>query len=183
MTIHPFHRVAVLVASLILTGGCTTIPTGPSMLVLPGSGKSFDQFRVDDRICRDYALAQIGGKPSSEAAIDSGVASAVVGTAIGTAAGAAIGGSRGAGVGAGTGLLIGSAAGVGASEGSFYANQRRYDIGYQQCMYANGHRIPVTGQFTTESARNVEAPPPPPPPPGAPPPPPPAGTAAPSPPR
>ncbi len=182
MTIHPFHRIAVLVASLILTGGCTTIPTGPSMLVLPGSGKSFDQFRVDDRNCRDYALAQIGGKPPREAAIDSGVATAVVGTAIGAAAGAAIGGGRGAGVGAGTGLLIGSAAGVGASEGSFYGNQRRYDIGYKQCMYANGHRIPVTGQFTVDSPREA---PPPPPPPGAPPPPPPpsTGTAAPTPPR
>ncbi|MFN0298869.1 MAG: hypothetical protein ACKVQU_00790 [Burkholderiales bacterium] len=180
MTTIPFHRVAVLVASLILTGGCTIIPTGPSMLVLPGSGKSFDQFRVDDRICRDYALAQIGGKPPGQASIDSGVASAVVGTAIGTAAGAAIGGSRGAGVGAGAGLLLGSAAGVGASEGSFYANQRRYDFGYQQCMYANGHRIPVTGQFTVESPREA-LPPPPPPPPGAPPPA--AGTAAPTPPR
>jgi hypothetical protein len=170
VTTTTFGRVAILFASLILTGGCTTIPTGPSMLVLPGSGKSFDQFRVDDRICRDYALAQIGGKPPREAAIDSGVATAVVGAAIGTAAGAAIGGSRGAGVGAGTGLLIGSAAGVGASEGSFYANQRRYDIGYQQCMYANGHRIPVTGRFTTESSRDAL---PPPPPPGTPPPPPP----------
>ncbi len=175
-------RLVMVIAGAIVTGACTTIPTGPSVLVLPGTGKSFDQFQIDDMRCRDYALVQIGGKTPSQASIDSGVASAAIGTAIGTAAGAAIGGSRGAGVGAGSGLVIGSAAGVGASEGSFYANQRRYDMGYQQCMYAMGHRIPVSGRFTTESARDA-LPPPPPPPAGTPPPPPPAGTASPGPPR
>jgi hypothetical protein len=164
-----FGRTAL--AGVFLLGACTVMPTGPSVLVLPGTRKTFDQFQADDWRCRDYALAQIGGKAPSQASIDSGVASAVVGTAVGTAAGAAIGGSRGAGVGAGTGLVIGSAAGAGASQGSFYENQRRYDMGYQQCMYAMGHRIPVSGRFTSEATS--EANPIPPPPPGTPPPPPP----------
>ena len=168
------RRASIVLAGVVLTGACTMVPTGPSILVLPGTGKTFDQFQIDDSRCRDYALVQIGGKTPSQASIDSGVATAVVGTAIGTVAGAAIGGSRGAGVGAGTGLLLGSAAGAGAAEGSFYENQRRYDMSYQQCMYANGHRIPVSGRFTVESPRDA---PPPPPPPGAPPPPPPPPAA------
>lgn len=68
-------RAAVLVATgmsraltyvpflaLLLIGGCTTLPSGPSMLVLPGTGKSFDEFRYDDGVCRQYAHAQVGGK-------------------------------------------------------------------------------------------------------------------------
>jgi hypothetical protein len=29
----------------LLLGACTTLPTGPSVMVLPGTGKNFDQFR------------------------------------------------------------------------------------------------------------------------------------------
>lgn len=150
---------------------CTTIPTGPSMMVLPGSGKDFEQFRVDDAECRQFALDSIGGKTATQAATESGVASAAVGAAVGAAAGAAIGGHQGAGVGAGSGLLIGGLAGTGASQSSAYGSQRRYDNHYVQCMYAKGHRIPVSGRFMTEAPR--AAAPYPPPPPGAPPPPPP----------
>jgi len=171
-----------LVALALSLAACATVPGGPSVLVLPGTGKSFDQFRVDDAACRQYALQQIGG--AAQAAQDSAVRSAVVGTAVGAAAGAAIGGSRGAGVGAGTGLIFGSAAGSEASYSSTYGAQRAYDHAYVQCMYAAGHRVPVSGAFTgtrgyasspssgaagAAPARSVT---PPPPPPGAPPPPP-----------
>ena len=33
-----------------LLGACATVPTGPSVMVLPGSGKSFEQFQVDDAV-------------------------------------------------------------------------------------------------------------------------------------
>jgi hypothetical protein len=46
--------------------------------------------------------------------------------------------------GASTGLPIGSVAGAGAADTSAYDVQRRYDYSYEQCMYANGHRIPVS---------------------------------------
>src|SRR5690606_36499592 len=73
---------------------------------------------------------------------DSGVRSAALGTVLGTVAGAAANGSRGAAVGAGTGLAMGGLAGVGAGQSSARSVQQRYDVGYQQCMYSKGHKIP-----------------------------------------
>lgn len=169
-------RVSPLVALLML-GACTTIPTGPSVMALPGTGKSFDQFRGDDADCRQFAFSQVGGATANETAVESGMKSATVGAAVGALAGAAMGGRQGAGVGAGVGLLAGSAAGAGAGQTSGYGSQRRYDNAYIQCMYAKGDRVPVSGQMTSGPARAVNPPPPgnaiPPPPPGAPPPPPP----------
>ena len=155
---------------LLLLGACTTIPSGPSVTVLPGSGKSFEQFRMDDAVCRQYALGQIGGVTPNQTATQSGVESAVVGTVVGAAAGAALGGHEGAGVGAGTGLLVGSLAGTGTAQASGYGTQRQYDASYVQCMYAKGHQVPVYGRITRQP-RAASYPPPPPP--GMPPPPPP----------
>jgi len=160
-------------AALLAVAGCVSMPAGPSMLVLPGTGKSFDQFRVDDFSCRQYAHDQIGGRSTEQRASDSVARSALLGTAIGAVAGAAFDGSRGAAVGAGTGLLFGSVAGAGAAESSSYGAQRRYDFAYQQCMYASGHRVPVSGRYATERRAESYRTPPPPPPPGTPPPPPP----------
>jgi hypothetical protein len=140
-------------------------------MVLPGTGKDFGQFRADDALCRGYALDSIGGTTANQAATDSGVRSAAVGTAVGAAAGAAIGGGRGAAVGAGTGLIVGSAAGVGAAQGSAYGSQERYDNSFIQCMYAQGHRVPVHGRMMAPPRTAYRSPPPPPP--GTPPPPPP----------
>ena len=141
---HSFKILFLLVSATTLSA-CTSFPTGPGMLVLPGTGKSFDQFRFDDTDCRQYASAQIGGKTANDAAIDSGVKSAVIGTAVGAAAGALIGGRNSAGVGAGSGLLMGSMVGTGTAESSGRVLQQRYDFGYQQCMFAKGHRIPIQG--------------------------------------
>jgi hypothetical protein len=171
-----------LLAGLLLVGACTTIPTGPSVLVLPGTGKNFDQFRFDDQECRHYAGSQLG-TTADEAQIDSGLKSAAIGTAVGAVAGAIAGGHRGAATGAGVGLIGGSVAGAGAAGASGYGAQRRYDNSYQQCMYAKGHRIPVAGrydrpaqQLTAPAVPPAPAAPgyttPPPPPPGTPPPPP-----------
>jgi hypothetical protein len=132
--------------------------------VLPGTGKSFDQFRFDDYECRQYAHAQAGGTTASQAAADSGVKSAVVGTAIGTAAGAALGGHQGAGVGAGVGLAAGALAGTGAAQASGRSLQQRYDFGYQQCMFAKGHKIPMSPEQASQYQAHRAAPPPPPPP-------------------
>ena len=48
-------------AAVMVLGACTTMPPGPTVPVLPGTGKSFDQFRTDDVTCQQYALAQVGG--------------------------------------------------------------------------------------------------------------------------
>jgi hypothetical protein len=91
--------------------------------------------------------------------------------AVGAAAGALIGGSSSAaGVGAGVGLLGGALAGSSAGHTSGYSLQQRYDAGYIQCMYAKGHKVPVTGRYTSSYERDSRdrpayySPPPPPPP-------------------
>ena len=117
-----FRRWSALLISSALVGGCASVPTGPSVMVLPGLGKSFEQFNADDAMCRQWGLQATGMTPG-EAAAQSGVASAAVGTAVGAAAGAAIGAAAGnpamgAAAGAGGGLLVGSAAGVSGARGT-----------------------------------------------------------------
>ena len=167
-------KIAVGVVVMLALTGCATTPTGPSVLVLPGTGKSFDQFNRDDVYCRDFAMRGLGGKTPGKAGTDSTVASSVAGTAVGAVAGAAIGGRQGAAVGAGTGLLFGSAVGSDTGRYERSNSQTRYDNAYIQCMYGAGHRVPVPGGMFTNETRpagssNVT---PPPPPPGNPPPPP-----------
>ncbi|MFN3883727.1 MAG: hypothetical protein ACK4Q4_03080 [Rhodocyclaceae bacterium] len=153
----------------LVLAGCASVPTAPSVLVLPGTGRTFEQFRADDVYCRDYAFQQIGGRSREQVAGSAAVQSAAVGTAIGAVAGAAIGGRDAAGVGAGMGLIVGSASGAEASRGAVYGSQRQYDHAYVQCMYARGHRVPVSmAGYTSTGPASL----PPPPPPGNPPPPP-----------
>lgn len=154
---------AIVVAAATLAG-CAVAPVGPSLMALPGTNKSFDQFRRDDFNCRQYASGMNGGLDSATAANNSAVGSAVVGTAIGAAAGAAFGGGSGAAIGAGAGLLAGSAVGVGNAQSSAYMTQSRYDQAYVQCMYASGNRVPVRGDMVLPQPAQRYAPPPPPPP-------------------
>ncbi|WP_432259540.1 hypothetical protein [Cupriavidus sp. TMH.W2] len=138
---------SLLLAVTLGLGACTTMPSGPSVMVLPGRNKTFDQFRGDDYNCRQFALGQVGGVSSQQAANTAAVGSAAVGTALGAAAGAAINGGSGAAAGAGAGLVTGSAVGASNSYYSGYSTQRRYDAAYIQCMYASGHRVPFYGQM------------------------------------
>lgn len=149
---------AILLPALL--AGCVSMPTGPSALVLPGTGKTFDQFRADDFSCRGYAQSQVGGT-AQQAAADSTVRSAALGTLVGAALGAAVDGGRGAGSGAGVGLAMGTMAGADAGNYSGNNLQRRYDYAYQQCMYAQGHRVPVAGGMMTESRQSPGSYPPP----------------------
>ena len=165
--------------TLLLLSACASVPNGPSAMALPGTGKSFDQFRSDDASCRQFAYEQVGGTTANQAANNSFAQSAVVGTALGAAAGAVAGGGEGAGVGAAVGLLAGSAVGAGQANMSSYEVQRRYDNAYIQCMYAKGHQVPVSGRIVTQQR---PAPSPPPAPAAYPPPPPPPGYMPPSPP-
>ena len=163
-------------AAGLLLIGCTTIPHGPSVMVLPGQGRTFDEFQYDDALCRQWSSQQIGDT-GNDAATRSTVTGAAVGTAIGAATGAAIGAAAGdpatgAAVGSGVGLLGGTT--VGAQHGTYAAEdlQRRYDAAYMQCMYAKGHQVPVPrGYYPSASARPRRDIPPPPA--GSPPPPPP----------
>src|SRR6266581_260334 len=124
-------------------------------MVLPGTGKPCEQFQADDAACRQWAL-QSAGITTKKAATDSLVTGAAVGTAIGAAAGAALG--------AAVGLLGGSAVGGGYADTNVHSVQRRYDVGYMQCMYAKGNQIPVSRGSVPYSSNRVSTPPPPPPP-------------------
>ena len=168
-------RLACGIGVVLVLAGCASAPTGPSMLVLPGTGRSFDAFRIDDMDCRQYASGL--SSAASQGGTEGAVRGAALGTVVGAIAGAAIDGSRGAGVGAGTGLIVGTAAG--SSQGGVLGRdaQRQYDNAYVQCMYAKGHRVPVDGrlgEMRQQPAASSPAPSvaPPPPPPGTPPPPP-----------
>lgn len=165
------RAVLPITACLLLTA-CATVPTGPSVLVLPGTGKNFEHFQADDAVCRQWALQQTGITPS-QAGAASTVTGAVVGTAVGAGLGAAIGAASGspatgAAVGAGAGLLGGTVVGAGNAYGAGVSVQRRYDNAYVQCMYAKGNQVPVPRG--SKPGYTSSAAPPPPPPPGAPPP-------------
>jgi hypothetical protein len=169
--------------------GCATMPAGPSVQVMPGPGKTFDQFQADDAVCRQWAGQQIGQSPQ-ETANQNTVAGAAVGTAAGALLGAAIGSASGhagtgAAIGAGSGLLVGTAAGASAGQAYGMDAQHRYDIAYEQCMSAKGDLIP--GMAPAPAAPGAEVAPPPPPPPVAeaapPPPPPPPVVVSPAPPQ
>jgi hypothetical protein len=156
----------------VLLGGCATVPKGPSVMVLPGTGKSFEQFQTDDAVCRQWASQQIGTDPQ-KAATQSTVTGAVIGTVVGAAAGAALGAAAGnpgvgAAAGAGVGLLGGTAIGASRADASGGSIQRRYDNTYVQCMYAKGNQVPMARGARPQQQPVYSSPPPPPPPPPAP---------------
>jgi hypothetical protein len=59
--------IPLLLAAALVASACTSMPTGPSVMALPGSHKTFDQFRGDDQNCRQFALSQFGGTSSPQA--------------------------------------------------------------------------------------------------------------------
>jgi outer membrane lipoprotein SlyB len=158
-------RISISFLLLLSVGGCVTLPTGPSVMVLPGSGKSFEQFQTDDLVCRNWAGQQVG-MSSQEIANRNTATGAVAGTLLGAGLGAAIGlatGSPGTGaaIGAGSGLLFGTTSGSATGQSYGYEVQNRYDIAYQQCMYSKGNQIPgvATRSYGTRSAPPVPPPP------------------------
>ena len=46
----------VLVVTLLAITGCASLPNGPSVMVLPGTGLTFERFRNDDAVCQQYAF-------------------------------------------------------------------------------------------------------------------------------
>jgi hypothetical protein len=112
-------RRAASTLSVLLAAACSTTVYGPGVLVLPGTGKTFDQFRFDEQDCRSHAQARLAG---TESEYD--------------------------------------------SAGSM---QQRYDRAFLQCMYAKGHKVPVSGRYTEERQPQAAAETRPPPPQGEPP--------------
>ncbi len=149
----------LLLLTVMVLAGCATIPTGPSVRVMPGPGKPFEIFQSEDNLCRQWASQQAGAEPGeiTNQTLGGGAAiGAVTGAMIGAAS------SRHAGAGALVGAGIGALAGTAMASGPAYAGgqsvQRRYDIAYQQCMYSKGNDIPGVVRHRNE----YRMPPPPP---------------------
>ena len=148
------------ILTLMVLAGCASQPLAPRVAVMPAPGKPFDLFAAEERTCRLYAEQSVGvgqDDPAARRAIESGI----VGTAIGALAGAAVGGHEGAGVGAAAGLIAGAA--VGHDESAYVTRdlQRRYDIAYQQCMYAKGNQVPGSYYRQSDAATQTTTYPPP----------------------
>jgi hypothetical protein len=177
-------RNLVLCLAGVALSGCATMPTGPSVLVLPAQGKPFDVFKSEDFDCRNWAAQQTGQQPADT--VNQNLAGgAAIGTLVGAGLGAAIGAASGnagsgAAIGAASGLIGGTAVASGPAYGAGWEVQRRYDNAYQQCMYAKGNLIPGVAR----ASPRTNSVPPPPPPPGytsEPPPPPPPSASSPPP--
>jgi len=155
-------KIVSLFAALALSG-CATLPDGPSVMVLPGTSKTFEEFQADDFVCRQWASQQVGSPQGT--ANQNAVSGAAVGTLVGAGLGAAIGAATGnpaagAAIGAGGGLFMGSASGSDAARSSGITVQRRYDNAYVQCMYAKGNQVPGTGIRPYRGRNSVQPPPP-----------------------
>lgn len=136
-------------AALILLSvlaGCASAPEGPRVAVMPPPGKPFDLFVAEERECRGYAAQTVGQSPNAAGA-QSLVTSAAIGTALGAAAGAIVGGHGSAATGAGWGLATGTVVGAGAAGQAQADAQRRYDVAYEQCMYAKGNQLPMAVSY------------------------------------
>ncbi|HKW93428.1 MAG TPA: glycine zipper family protein [Methylomirabilota bacterium] len=58
---HPRWGVTAMITATMVAGGCMSAPSGPTVQVLPGVGKPFEQFQVDVGVCRDWAARQVKG--------------------------------------------------------------------------------------------------------------------------
>jgi uncharacterized protein YcfJ len=158
---RPGLRLAVVAAGLAAAAlaGCAQMPTGPSVAVMPGPNKPFEVFVSDDKTCREWALSSSGSE-NPEAANQRAAGATAAGVVIGAAAGALLGGNHnGAAVGAAFGGLTGASVGADQGQRTAGSAQRRYDIAYQQCMYAKGNQVP--GHRYAAGYRSAPAPVPP----------------------
>lgn len=57
------RKILKVLIPVFLLSACSTMPSGPSVLVLPGTGKDFERFHKDDLMCRQLAHEQIATAP------------------------------------------------------------------------------------------------------------------------
>ncbi len=125
-------------AAMLLLSACAQTPLGPTVQVIPGQGKSFEAFQIDQSGCMQYASQMVAGQ--AERANTYGVGAAVLGTALGAGLGAAAGGGYGAGVGAASGAALGTGLGAAGSASAQAGIQGQYDNAYVGCMTAKGNQ-------------------------------------------
>jgi len=144
----------MMIAAVALTA-CAPTVMAPTVPVMPGPNKPFNQFSADQQTCQAYANSQT-------APLAAQVNNQAFGTALCAGLGAAVGGGRGAAIGAASGAVVGGSM---AAQGSALAGmsiQQQYDIYYSQCMYARGNQIPSFSPNMYAIPPYPGAPPPPP---------------------
>jgi outer membrane lipoprotein SlyB len=155
---------------VLALAACTAAPpSGPSVVAMPGQGKSWPQFQQDQAFCEQYAQSQLPAPGQAEANSQrNSVATTAAGTAIGAVAGAALGSTSGQmGAGLGIGALVGALGGAAVAGGNTQdaadSLQQRYDIAFAQCMVGHGETIqqPQTPVIVQEPAYYPPSPPPP----------------------
>ncbi len=136
-------------AGLLLVAACSSTPTGPTIVVMPGDytvpsrkgvrhePKTLEQFAHEDGQCKHYAAAQVEGEAARQNWLQTAVP--IGGTLLGAGLGAAAGGGKGAAIGAASGALGGSALSGMTSVSHQSSIQDRYNIGYAQCMQTYGN--------------------------------------------
>ena len=148
-----FGKHLILSISLVATlTNCAAPPMGPTVVVMPGPGKSSDAFRSDQIGCQNVAANQVQGM--TNAANQNAVGTAVVGTLLGAGVGALTGSAfgaagGGAAVGAGVGLAAGGAVAAQNNQYDQASIQAAYDNAYAECMVSRGNGIPGYGPQPT----------------------------------
>jgi len=65
-SVKTHRRSRAFIAAAVLVAGCAHTPTGPSVMVLAGTGKSLEQFQTDDGTCRQMAGQELGKTPGGD---------------------------------------------------------------------------------------------------------------------
>lgn len=133
-------RLAGIMAAVLTVAACAPQVVAPTVPVMPGQGKPFDQFANDQATCEAYAQQQIA--PLTQQANNAGIGQTLLTTALGAGLGAAIGGGRGAAIGAASGAVVGGSMGASNSAQAGAGIQGQYNMFYAQCMQAKGNAIP-----------------------------------------
>lgn len=161
MMLRNYRRAALVgtVTPILLLAACAQTPMGPTVQVMPGQGKSFEQFQYEAAGCKQFAQQQVAGQAQN--ANQRAAGTAAIGTLLGAALGAGIGAAggnagTGAAIGAGAGLAGGAGLGAMNSSRTQQSIQQQYNNAYAQCMYAKGNMVPGYGPMMQQT------PPPPP---------------------
>ena len=133
-------RLGGVMVAVVALSACAPTVLAPTVPVMPGPNKPFDQFAADQQSCEAYANGQVA--PMVAQANNQAFGSALLTTALGAGLGAAIGGGRGAAIGAASGAVVGTAAGAQGSSIAGMGIQQQYNVFYSQCMYARGNQVP-----------------------------------------
>ncbi len=157
MSIVPFAKGLVILAVGAALVGCSPIavqPYGPSVAVMPAPQKPFEQYRQEHATCKQFAAGEVAG--AADQANLRTVGGALVGAGLGAGVGAAAGGGFGAGVGAASGAVLGAYGAANDTPWGVYGLQQRYDIAFEECMYAEGNQVPggIPGYQSSSSMRD-----------------------------